>query len=272
MKYALFTGCVIPIQTPFIEKLARDVFVKLDVGLVDLDFTCCPYYSVRDVDEQEWLVGAAYNLALAEKNGLDILTLCNGCSQTLIEANYALQDADELAKVNERLKKAGLQYNGKTKVLHFMMLLEQINDKVKETSLKSLDGLKVATHTGCHILRPSKILAYDDAENPKKFDELVALLGGMTVDYKTKTLCCGSSMITKYKDMSLAMLKEKIIDLQNKTDMLAVCCTSCFLQYDKNQVLLRMKKKLPVVHIIQLLAYSLGIDPLLENNRSGAKI
>jgi heterodisulfide reductase subunit B len=275
-EYALFTGCVVPIHLPHIEKLSRQVFSKLGIKIRDLDFTCCPVYSVRDIDEQEWLIIAARNLALAEEKSLDIISLCNGCSQTLIEVHELLKDNDLRKEINEKLKPFKKQYNGNINVYHFMMFFDEIKEKIKPLIKNQFKGFKIATHTGCHLLRPSKIIGFDNAENPEKFDEFVEMLGAKSVDYNTKTLCCGSTMITREKPMSVAMMKDKLEELNHKKiDLLTVCCPSCFIQYDKNQILVKVKYKhdykIPVIHIMQLLGLALGMNQeqvFLKNNRS----
>ncbi|MBN2422081.1 CoB--CoM heterodisulfide reductase subunit B [Candidatus Woesearchaeota archaeon] len=274
--YALFLGCVIPIQIPHIEKLARDLLPKLGINIVDADFSCCPFYGVRDIDEKEWLVTAARNLALAEEQKIDIISLCNGCSQTLIEANHALQDKELRAEINEVLKKINKQYNGTVKVYHFLMVFDSMKDQIKALIKKPFHGLKIATHTGCHLLRPSKIIGFDEPEDPKKFDDFVKLIGANSVDYHHKALCCGYTQVTNEKDMSLDLMKDKLDELNEKrVDALTVCCPSCYLQYDKNQVLIRSKfkveYKIPVIHALQLLGLAIGMradEVFLQKNRS----
>ena len=107
-KYAFFLGCVAPLRYPGIEKSTRVVFDKLGVELVDLtDASCCPAPGViKAFSKLTWLAAAARNLALAEKMGLPIMTICNGCYGSLFEAAHELNNnAEELAKVNEILAK-----------------------------------------------------------------------------------------------------------------------------------------------------------------------
>ncbi|MBU0756521.1 MAG: CoB--CoM heterodisulfide reductase iron-sulfur subunit B family protein [Nanoarchaeota archaeon] len=276
-KYALYLGCVIPTQMPHIEKLGKVVLPKLGFSLVDAEFTCCPYYAVKDIDEKKWLVAAARNLAVAEEKGFDIISLCNGCSQTLIEAKHMLdEDRDLRIEINKELAVIGKEYKGKVSVRHFMMVLDEYREKIKELTVRPFSGYLFATHTGCHLLRPSQILGFDNPEDPKKFDEFVEALGANALDYQHKALCCGSAQLTREKDMALSMMKDKLEELkEKKADALAVCCPSCFLQFDKNSVLLKAKykedMKIPVMHALQMLGLALGMstaEVFAEKNRS----
>ncbi len=265
-RFAAFSGCVIQTQLPFIEKLAHDVFKELDIGLVDLDFTCCPFSGVRDADQDLWLAIAARNLSMAEKAGLPILSLCSGCFQTLKEAAHKLEDKDLRARINTRLAKEGVTYNGSTKVFHLMHVLD---DNIQSIASKAgkRPGLRMSTHTGCHLLRPASIMGYDEPDYPVKFDALAAALGYEVKRHEKDTLCCGYTQITGDRQMSLSLMKDKVDSLLPQAELLAVCCPSCFLQFDRNQVLLK-QQKLGTIHVLQLLAIAFGLDPYLSENRS----
>jgi len=82
-KFLLFLGCVIPYRLPSYEVSARKVLGKLGVELVEMpDFNCCGF-PMDPIDHELALTLAARNLSLAEQEGLNILTLCNGCFGTL---------------------------------------------------------------------------------------------------------------------------------------------------------------------------------------------
>jgi len=172
-QYALFAGCTIKAALPHIEMVARKVLPLLDIELKELAFTCCPNADFRSTDEYSWLVVAARNLALAEKEGLEILSLCPGCTQTLKEANMILKDDDSLrARINKRLEKIGLIFKGTTEANHHLVILHQQIDILLQRVTIPLYGIKLAVHTGCHLLMPSRIMQFDSPEQPKKLGEL----------------------------------------------------------------------------------------------------
>ena len=91
-RVKLFTGCVIPNRLPFLERSARLVLEKLGFHLEDAPFTCCPDpVGIAAISEKTWLTLAARNLYLGEKDNTEILSLCNGCSETLVMANHSLK-------------------------------------------------------------------------------------------------------------------------------------------------------------------------------------
>ncbi|MCK5561470.1 MAG: hypothetical protein KAJ51_12785, partial [Thermoplasmata archaeon] len=95
-KYSLYIGCLIPSRYPAIELASRKVLDNLDVELMELkDTTCCPnQMAIKSTDETLWGLMAGRNLAIAEENGYDVLSLCNGCYNTLKTVNSTLKNDD----------------------------------------------------------------------------------------------------------------------------------------------------------------------------------
>ena len=124
MEYAFFLGCNIPARLPQYESSARAVLARLDVKIIDYrEFTCCGY-PLRNVDQKAFLLSAAGNLALAERDGYDILTLCKCGFGTFKEAQYRLKNDETLRKeINDLLKKQGLSYQGHVEVKHLLSVL-----------------------------------------------------------------------------------------------------------------------------------------------------
>ena len=102
MKYALYPGCVMPTEQYAYELSIREVLPKLEVELVDIKgFSCCGE-PLKSVNQMLTLSLSARNLAIAEKQGLDVYAPCPMCHLALTECKRIL-DSDPL--MNERINK-----------------------------------------------------------------------------------------------------------------------------------------------------------------------
>lgn len=270
MDALLFAGCVIPNRLPFLEKSARIVFKDLGINLEDASFSCCPDpVGVAAISEKAWLALGARNLCLAEKVNKKIISLCNGCSETLIGVKDTLaNDKHEFEEINHILGTKGYKYKGTAQVSHFVRsLVEDIGlDKITKRIKKPLTGLKVATHTGCHYARPSSWIQWDDPLNPKCLDDIVNALGAQSVPYTEKMLCCGSAVDRTNSEVALEVARKKLQSiLEAKADCIVLNCPSCFQQFENAQRLVNKKFgtdfKIPVFYITEMIAMAFGYKP-----------
>ena len=123
MTYAFFLGCLMPMRYPGIEAATRAVFDALELEYKDIKgFSCCPAPGVtRSFDKDSWLAVGARNLVLAQQQGLDVITICNGCYGSLFEVAHILDHNEELRnKINGFLSQAGVpEYQPGITVKHF---------------------------------------------------------------------------------------------------------------------------------------------------------
>ncbi len=269
LKYALYLGCMIANEEYAYEMSTREIMRELGVELVDLEGESCCGSPIRSLNTKLWLYLAARNLSLAERTGLDLLCLCSGCFESLLEAKYFLENNEALKRrVNEALSLEGLRYTGKCKVKHLVQVLyDDLGvEKLKEHLKKDLGGLKLASHPGCHLLRPSKVLRADDPEDPRKLDELIEACGAESVDYPEKLDCCGAGLLLMKPEgtLSFAGTKLKALAARN-VDGLVTVCPACHIVFDKRQRAIckqvGIDKRIPVIYYPQLLGLAFGIDP-----------
>jgi len=269
-SYALFLGCTIPARQPHYELSARKALPKLGIELVDLaDMTCCAPPPLQSIDLETSLSIAAYNICLAEEADLNIVTLCTGCFESLAMANATLKKNERLkARVNRILSSAGKEFKGSKEVKHYLqVLIEDVGlDRLRKDIVKNLSNLKVASFSGCHALRPSELLKFDDPERPHIFDDLVEALGAKSIWYRNKLKCCGGLLRGYADDVALAIAREKIVNTTNAdADCIATLCPFCFLTLDLGQILMKSafheEYNMPVLHYAELLSLALGIDP-----------
>ena len=271
MEYALFLGCTIPLKLPHLEKAFRDVAGILDVKLKEMEgVSCCPEpVSLQSLNMDTWVTLGARNLAIAEKMGLDILTICSGCYETLKTVSVLLEEDEEyLKKINGILKKINYHYSGKTKVYHFVELFSQPEwlDKIKSLTAKPLDDLNLAVHYGCHLIRPSKIMQFDHPERPEKIDIILKTLGAQTVDFATKLECCGYCARLQ-EEIGEKLVEDKmteLCELDEEVDALIAVCPACTTQYDRKEKLIARKTgkelDIPVLYLAEMMAIALGVE------------
>jgi len=269
-SYALFLGCTIPARQPNYELSARKALTKLGIKLVDLDdLTCCCPPPIQSINLETSQAVAAYNICLAEEAGLDIVALCNGCFESLAMANAALKKDEKLrAKVNGILSKAGKEFKGTIEVKHFLqVLIDDIGvECIKASVVKPLNTLKVAPFYGCHSLRPSELLEFDDPERPHILEDLIEALGADSVEYRDKLKCCGGLLRGISDDLSLSLARDKIINTTKAgAECIATLCPFCFVALDIGQIQVKSKFNevydMPILHYSELLALALGVDP-----------
>lgn len=264
-KYAFFLGCIAPLRYPGLEKSTRVVSKALGIELVDLkDASCCPAPGViRSFSKKTWLAAAARNLALAEKEGLEILTICNGCYGSLFDAAHELAEDKELLKeVNAMLKEIGMEYKGTTKVRHFAeVLYKDIGvENIKSKITKPVD-YKVAAFYGCHFLKPSNIKNLDDPENPKILEELIAATGAEAMPRDQAALCCGAGggLRAAFPDNAMKLTKTNLENIKaSGANYIVDVCPFCHLQFDVGQK--DAGYNFPVLHLSQLYGIALGMD------------
>lgn len=268
MKFALFLGCNIPARLTQYESSVRAVLGELGVGLVDIKaFNCCGY-PVRNFDFESFVLSSARNLALAAKENLDVMSLCKCCFGSLKKVAHLLKEDTSLREeINRILEKEGLKYDGDIEVKHLLSVLyhEVGIDAIKEKIEKTFKGLNIAVHYGCHALRPSKIVQFDDPVAPSIFDRLVEATGAKSVDWPAKLDCCGGPLLGINDDLSMDLTEKKLNDgKKSGADYLCTACPYCQMQFDAVQKMILSTRgtdhQLPSLLYPQLLGLSMGIE------------
>jgi heterodisulfide reductase subunit B len=269
VKIAVFWGCCIQANQYAYEMSLRETLPEFGIELVDLQDTTCCGDPVKSMNEFAATYLAARVLSLANQTGLDdMLVPCNRCHFTISEAKDTIRrNAKTAKKVFELLKEEGLEYNPNIRIWHTIDLLHDLVglDRIKKAVKKPLKGLRTASHVGCQIVRYTDLGRIDNAENPKKLDELIAALGAESVDYPEKLDCCGAALNRSHPDSALSLAGSKLKAVQSlNVGCMLVSCPDCQLMFDSKQreagTTVGAKLNVPVVYYTQLLGVALGID------------
>jgi heterodisulfide reductase subunit B len=267
MKYAFFLGCLIPAREPNYENSVRKIAPELGIELMEMEgANCCAPFSIQSVDYASWLALAARNLSIAEKMGLDILTLCNDCYESLLMTNTILKDDEEIRnQVNDILADVGLEFKGKTNVKSFIdVLYEDVGlEKVKNSVKQPFDGLRVAVQPGCHLTKPKRI-HFGEWMGTTALDKLVEATGAKSIAYERKEACCGGPLRGINDDVASQVAKQKLDGMKRSgVECIVTVCPFCHIELDMGQLEIRRRSQeeynLPVLHFAELLRMAMGM-------------
>jgi len=280
MRYAIFIGCTTLSRLPGYEKSARNTAEKLGIELVDMPGSgCCGTTYLETLDKVTAIAMAARNIAIAEELGLDIVTICNGCTEVLTKANKELKEDSELrAKVNDVLAEVGREFKGTVEVTHFARMLKEEYglENIEKKIERRFKDLKVGNHYGCHMLKPREFMEGEDPENPTVMDDLVRITGATAVDYPSKLECCAGPLMGVRENVTWSVGMDKVKEVKELGDTLSTACPFCYLTYERCQLMNEDESpNLPIVHLPQLLGLALGLSEEevgLRENKVDTKI
>ena len=267
-EYAYFPGCSLEKMAVSYHLSAIETTQKLGVELRELeDWNCCGATTYFHVDELLAYTLTARNLAMAEKEGLDLVAPCSACYKNSYFTNMYLKEDPDLADhINYALEEDNLQFSGNSEVRHLIeVFVEDVGlEEVKSRVTQPLNGLPVAAYYGCQIVRPRK--NGENVEQPEFFEDLISTIGADPVDFALRLYCCSASLILTSRRAALSMVRNL---LQNAVDsgaaVIATACPLCQVNLEcyQNQVNQEFGTDLsiPVMYFTQLVGLAMGIAP-----------
>lgn len=277
-SYSLYMGCSVPANYPNYEASMCRVAESLGVKLHYLeDVACCGSPNLRAIDFWGWVTVNARTLALADRNGHDIVTPCNGCFGSLKDVHHLLKhDAKYRERVNAELEEDELEFKGVSRPRHFIEALHTDLgvDTIRKKITKPLDGVGIAIHYGCHLLRPGDVTEM----SPTILDELVEVTGAKVIEYPLWKQCCGATVLPVNEDLAIRLARDKLNSMKEAGAVFAaVVCPACCNQLDLQQLGLKESYgeefNIPVLFYTQILGLAMGLDESeigLEMNRVSA--
>ncbi|NEQ69123.1 MAG: heterodisulfide reductase [Symploca sp. SIO1B1] len=275
LKYAYFPGCVAQGACRELYQSTTALTQALDIELLELKKAACCGSGTFKEDSQllEDTVNAR-NIALAEELNLPLLTHCSTCQGVIGHVDERLKDSQQtdpayLEQVNGLLQKEGCSpYQGSTEVKHLLWALvadyglEALEAKVTQ----KLTGLKCAAFYGCYLLRAQKTMPYDNPWQPEAMENVFRAVGATPVYYGGRTQCCGWPISSYASEQSFKMAGAHIQEaIEAGADCLVTPCPLCHLNLDSRQPevekVIGHKLGLPVLHLPQLVALALSVDP-----------
>lgn len=270
--YSYFPGCTLKNKAIELDAYARFSAEALGFELKEIEeWQCCGGVYPMSQKEVAPKLPSVRALADARDNNQDLVTLCAACYNVLKQTNDAiLNDGFTAFKANTYLKEDGVEYNGETKVLHFLEILRDVIgwDNVKAAVKNPLKGKKIGAYYGCLLLRPANVMKFDDPENPQIIEDFIKAIGATPVIFAQRNECCGA--YTMFEDNSIPEKRANAI-ISNAEDfgaeMLVTSCPLCRYNLIKN----KKDSNLDVIYFTELLAEALGVkEAALESIKKEA--
>ena len=256
MIYSYYPGCTLRNKAKDLDFHARACAEKLGFTLEELEtWQCCGGVYPLGADEIASKLPSVRALNAAKEKGQDLVAVCSACYHVLKRVNDDMANVADIQTRANNYMALEEPYKGETAVLHFLEVLrDRVGfDELKKKVTNPLTGRKIGAYYGCLLLRPSSVMAFDDAEDPTILEDFIRALGADAVVYAKRNECCGGYISLKEKDLAASMC-DKITDsaVSLEADCLVTACPLCKYNLAKSG-------KLPIVYFTELLAEALGV-------------
>jgi len=270
VRFAYYPGCSARSTCAELNEATHKVAARLGLALTQLDSaTCTGARELRAIDPAGFYTLNVRILALAEREGLPLMTICNTCTLNLLDAHAAFTEDSALAEeINRRLAEEGLRYSGRTRISHFLWVLyEDIGvERLRALVQRPLTGLSVAAFYGCHITRPPTRYGFIDSRNNAALEQLAELVGCRPIDYSGRTECCGFHTAAHDERVAIKLTGQHIKSAKvNGAGAMVTPCPLCHTVLDGFQREIERDVgealDMPVLHLPQLVGLALGLTP-----------
>ena len=262
MKFSYYPGCTLSTTAKELDECARLSAAALGIELEELDsWQCCGGVYPLGTDEIASKLSAVRALSAARDRSRPLVTLCSACHHVLKRVNHDMRTQPDIRDRANRYLSLDTPYHGEGEVIHFLELLrDRVGfDALRERVTRPLSGVKIGAYYGCLLLRPSGVMAFDDAENPTILEDFIRALGAEPVIYPCRNECCGGYISLKEQALSQKMCSEVSKSAAGfGAELLITACPLCM--YNLN----RTEGGLPVKYFTRLLAEALGVKEASE--------
>ncbi len=256
MKYSYYPGCTLRTKAKELDAYARASAAALGFELEEIEnWQCCGGVYPLGTDEIATKLSSVRALNEAKEKGQELVTLCSACYHVIKRVNDDMKNVEDIRKRANNYMALEIPYAGEANVLHFLEVLrDRIGfDELKKRVVNPLTGRKIGAYYGCLLLRPSSIMAFDNAENPTIIEDFIRALGAEPVVYPYRNECCGGYISLKEGEMAKNMCQRITESAAGfGAEALVTACPLCKYNLEKNA-------GMPIIYFTELLAEALGV-------------
>ncbi len=258
MVFQYYPGCTLRTKAKELDRKARLCAEALGVTLNEIpEWQCCGGCYPVAKDEIATKLSAVRVMMAANEAETPVVTVCSACHNVLKRVNYDMANDEVIRDRVNRYLQNETPYAGEGEVIHFIeMLRDKVGfDKIREMVKNPLTGRKIGAYYGCLLLRPGKVMAFDDPENPTIIEDFIRALGAEPVVYAYRNECCGA--YTALEDKNITAKKSSAVLHSAKcagADSVITACPLCLYNLQK------CGGEIPVIYFTELLFEALGLE------------
>ena len=260
MTFSYYPGCTLKARGKDLEVYAIKSAEALGITMEELvDWQCCGGVYPMGKKEIAPKLASVRALVAARDKGQELLTLCSACHHVLKRVNSDMANDENMQLKANNYMALDVPYTGETNVIHYLeMLRDRVGfDNLKKAVKNPLKGMKIGAYYGCLLLRPSKEMGFDNAENPTIMEDFIKALGATPVVYPYRNECCGGYVAMENNAYATKQCNKICTSAKELgADALITACPLCMYNLDANAT----ENKLPVYYFTQLLARALGVE------------
>ena len=256
MIYSYYPGCTLRNKAKDLDAYARASAKALGFELQELEtWQCCGGVYPLGSDEIASKLPSVRALNDAKHRGQDLVAVCSACYHVLKRVNDDMKNVEDIRTRANNYMGLETPYGGETQVLHVLEVLrDRVGfDELKKKVVNPLTGRKIGAYYGCLLLRPSKVMGFDNAEDPTILEDFIRALGATPVVYPYRNECCGGYISIK-EPQKATQLCDKITESAKSFEADCLVTAGPLCKYNLNK-----SGKLDVVYFTELLAEALGV-------------
>lgn len=259
MKLSYYPGCTLKTKAKDLDRYAVLSAEALGITLQEQPmWQCCGGVYPMAKDEIATKLSSVRALVQARDEQQDLVTICSACHHVIKRVNQDMATDETIRQRVNNYLQLDTAYQGETNVIHY---LEMLRDKVGFAQLREkvthpLTGQKIAAYYGCLLLRPSQVMAFDDAENPTIIEDFIRAIGAEPVVYAERNECCGGYVTVNDPGFAQKRTNKVIRSAMEKgAEAMITACPLCMYNLKANST----EAKIPVYYFTELLAQALGL-------------
>ncbi len=259
MNLSYYPGCSLESSAREYNLSALSVASALGLSLTEIeDWICCGATSAHSTNQLLAYALPAANIALAQQAGRDLVVPCASCYNRLKKTDHVLRN--DPARRRQLEEVVNFTFTGRIGV---MSLLEAFTvrigaEEISRRVVRPLEGLRLACYYGCLLVRPHHVTGFDNPENPRSLDALMAGTGARPLSWSYKTECCGANLGLTVGD-AVRQMVSRLLEMAEEAGAQAIvtACPLCQMNLEVRRP--NNRNGIPAFYFTELIGLALGL-------------